>query len=178
MVTLKGETIKLRALEPSDIDFLESTENDESLWQLSNTVVPFSRYQLEQYILNASTDVYESKQLRLVISKHSNQPMGFIDLYEFDPINKKAGVGIVILDLKNRGNGYGREALELMIEYSFSVLDLHQLYCQITESNTQSLRLFESLGFSKVALKKDWTLWDGSFSNEWFLQLINSKHVH
>lgn len=173
MVTLKGETIKLRALEPSDIDFLESTENDESLWQLSNTIVPFSRYQLEQYILTASMDIYESKQLRLVISDYSNQPIGFIDLFEFDPVNNRAGIGIVILEANKRGKGFGKEALELLIQYSFSVLNLHQLYCQISESNNHSLNLFESLGFSKVALKKDWTLWDGSYTNEWFLQLIN-----
>ena len=109
MITLRGKHLHLRGLEPKDIDLLELTENDESLWHLSSTVTPFSRYQLEQYILNANSDLYESKQLRLVISRDDGEALGFIDLYNFDPLNMRAGIGIIIVNQRDRGKGYAKE---------------------------------------------------------------------
>jgi len=178
MVTLIGEHTRLRALEPSDIEILERTENDEELWHLSNSLAPLSRYQLEQYILNASADIFEAKQLRLVISNNDGRVVGFIDLFEFDPIHQRAGVGIVISKTEDRRKGYGGEALKLLIKYAFSRLKLHQLYCHILESNSDSIRLFEAYGFTKVGLKRDWRLLNGAYENEWLLQLINTKDVY
>jgi len=42
MVTLKGEHIYLRALEPEDLEFVHAIENDENIWHLSNTQTPYS----------------------------------------------------------------------------------------------------------------------------------------
>jgi diamine N-acetyltransferase len=178
VLTLQGDHINLRALELSDLSVLESTENDESLWHLSQSIVPFSRHQLEVFILSASSDLYATKQLRLAISNKQGEALGFIDLFDFDPISKKAGVGIVLAKREHRGKGYGKEALTLLIAYAFGRLGLHQLYCNVLESNTASLNLFEQLGFKKVGLKKDWSYWEGHYENEWLLQLINTEHVH
>ena len=178
MVTLQGQHIKLRALEPADIELLFSTENNEDLWHLSQSITPLSRHQLEQYILSASADFYEVKQLRLVISNNDNKALGFIDLFDFDPRARKAGVGIVISNNANRRKGFGKEALSLLIAYAFKRLNLHQLYCSILESNSHSLKLFEDVGFNKIGLKKDWSYQGNSFENEWFLQLLNNDNVH
>ena len=178
MITLQGQHIKLRALEPADIELLLSTENNEDLWHLSQSITPLSRHQLEEYILNSSADFYEVKQLRLVISSKDNTALGFIDLFDFDPRARKAGVGIVISNSANRRKGFGKEALLLLIGYAFKRLNLHQLYCNILESNSHSLRLFEDVGFNKIGLKQDWSYQDNSFENEWFLQLLNNENVH
>ena len=58
-----SENIKLRALEPSDVQLLFEWENDLSIWHLSNTIAPFSKFDLEQYILNSDKDIYSSKQI-------------------------------------------------------------------------------------------------------------------
>jgi len=178
LLTLKGEHIKLRALEPSDLLFLEATENDENLWHLSSSLLPFSRHQLEQYLLSAKTDFFEARQLRLVIARQNNDPLGFIDLFDFDPQHQRAGVGIVITNKESRGQGYGKAALGLLINYAFKRLNLHQLYCNVLESNEPSLKLFEDLGFTRIGLKKDWFFWEGSFHHMWQLQLINITDVH
>lgn len=178
MVTLQGQHIKLRALEPADIELLFSTENNEDLWHLSQSITPLSRHQLEQYILSASADFYEVKQLRLVISNNENKALGFIDLFDFDPLTRKAGVGIVISDSNNRNKGYGKEALSLLIDYAFNRLNLHQLFCNIQESNASSIELFEGAGFKKNGFKRDWSIQGSTFKNEWFLQLLNKDDVH
>ncbi|TXE07645.1 GNAT family N-acetyltransferase [Gelidibacter salicanalis] len=174
METLKGEHIYLRALEPEDLNYIHAIENDEHLWELSNTQTPYSRYILEQYLENSHRDIYEVKQLRLVISTYQHQAIGLIDLFDFDFKNNHAGVGILIQETQNRQQGYGKEALQLLINYSFNQLNLHQLYCNITEDNQASLNLFKNQGFEIVGVKKDWLFSNNKYKNEYFLQLINN----
>lgn len=172
MNTLKGKTIYLRALEPEDLEFVHDVENNESIWELSNTQTPFSKYLIKQYLENAHKDIYEVKQLRLVISNFKDQPLGMIDLFDFDFKNKRAGIGILIKNSNDRGKGYGEEALKLLIDYGFTHLNLHQLYCNISEDNEASIKLFEKQGFLKTGIKKDWNYNNGSFKNEYLFQLI------
>ena len=173
MVTLKGDTIYLRALEPEDLEFVHSIENSESFWELSNTQSPFSKYIIKQYIEHAQKkDIYEAKQLRLVISDYSDDPLGLIDLFDFDFKNKRAGVGILISDSVNRNKGIGFEALQLLINYCFKRLNLKQVYCNISENNEASINLFTSNGFECIGLKKDWNYIDGNYLSEYMYQLI------
>jgi len=173
MITLKGENIYLRALEPEDLEFIHTIENDESLWELSNTITPYSKFLIKQYIQHSHKDIFEVKQLRLVISNYSNKPIGMIDLFDFDFKSGRAGVGILVKDVNDRQLGYGSEALQLLINYSFTHLGLHQLYCNISEDNKASIKLFVSQGFKKVGLKEDWNYIDGGFKNEYLFQLLN-----
>lgn len=172
MVTLKGAHILLRALEPEDLEFIYAIENDENLWELSNTQTPYSRYLLKQYLENAHKDIFEVKQLRLVISNYKNETLGLIDLFDFDFKNKRAGVGILIKSESDRHQGHGKEALKLLIDYSFQQLQLHQLFCNISEDNAVSLQLFKGHGFVEVGIKKDWNFDGKTFKNEYLLQLI------
>jgi diamine N-acetyltransferase len=174
MITLKGKNIYLRALEPEDLDFIHTIENDESIWEISNTITPYSKFLIKQYLEHSHKDIFEVKQLRLVISNYENEPLGMIDLFDFDFKNARAGVGILVKEPKNRQLGYGREAIQLLINYSFTHLDLHQLYCNISEDNEASVKLFESQGFIKIGLKKEWNYVDGNFKNEYLFQLLNN----
>ncbi len=175
MVTLKGKHIELRALEPEDLNLLYAIENDESVWEISSTITPYSKYVLKQYLKNAHKDIYEAKQLRLVICEKKGKALGLIDLFDFDFTNRRAGIGILIVD-QAKNKGYGSEALELLIDYCFSRLKLHQLYCNIAEDNKASIKLFTKQGFTKVGLKQDWVFSQGKFKNEILFQRIN-EHV-
>lgn len=177
MVTLKGQHIFLRALEPEDLEFVHDIENDETIWEVSNTQTPYSKFLIKQYLENAHKDIYEVKQLRLVICKNNGEAIGLIDIFDFDFSNKRAGIGILIKNVEDRGNGYGKEALELLVNYCFKKLHLHQLYCNIAEDNTASLNLFKKAQFETIGLKKDWNLVGSSYKNEYFLQRINTD-VH
>ena len=172
MITLKGTNIYLRALEPEDLEFVHAIENDESVWEVSHTQTPYSKFIIKQYLENAHKDIYEVKQLRLVISNYDGVAVGLIDIFDFDFKNLRAGIGIVVKDEGDRNKGYGKEALQLLVNYSFSHLGLHQLYCNISEENKVSIKLFSSLGFKNVGLKKDWNLVNGTFKNEYLFQLI------
>jgi diamine N-acetyltransferase len=171
MKTLKGEHIILRALEPEDLDFLYQIENNESFWEISHTQTPFSKYILRQYLENAHLDIYESKQLRFLIEeKSTKKQVGMIDLFDFNPQHKRAGIGILIHPDFER-KGFASETLSILINYSFSHLQLHQLYANITSSNSKSLKLFKKHKFEEVGVKKDWILSEGKFKDEVLFQL-------
>ena len=177
MITLKGERVYLRALEPEDLDFIHEIENDESIWEISSTQTPYSKFLIKQYLDNAHKDIYEVKQLRLVIVTHKNLVIGMIDVFDFNFLNKRAGIGILIKDIENRNQGFGAEALKLLTNYCFKHLNLHQLYCNISEDNIASINLFSNQGFQKIGLKRDWNLVNGKYKSEYLFQLINTN-VH
>lgn len=176
MISLKGPHIFLRALEPDDLEFIYTIENDESIWELSNTQTPYSKFLIKQYLDNAHKEIFEVKQLRLVISNYDREPLGLIDLFDFDIKNRRAGIGILIKEPNNRLKGSGSEALGLLINYCFTHLDLHQLYCNISEENQISINLFTRHGFKKIGLKKDWNHVNGVYKNEYLLQLLKKEN--
>ena len=174
MLNLNGTHISLRALEPEDLDFLYSLENNPDIWEISGTTTPYSRHVLQRYLDNAHRDIYDVKQLRLCICNEADAVIGLIDLFDFDPKNRRAGLGIVILTADERGKGFGSEAITMLSDYAFITLDVHQLYANVIEDNLASIHLFEKLGFEKVGLKKDWIFSNGSYKNEILYQKINN----
>ena len=171
MKALQGKNLTLRAMEPNDIDIMYKWENDPDIWKYSNTVSPFSRFHLEQYVINSHCDIYTDKQLRLMITDQEKNTVGCVDLFEFDPKNRRAGIGILIAG-EHRKKGYASETLEIIIHYARSILNLKQLYCNISENNKISINLFKKKGFVKTGTKNDWRLIDNEWENEHFFQLI------
>ncbi|MFO8234311.1 MAG: GNAT family N-acetyltransferase [Bacteroidales bacterium] len=177
MSILEAQNIKLRAVEPSDADLIYKWENDTSIWQAGSTIEPFSRHIIEQYVKNAQFDIFQSKQLRLMIDVKSGgvedpQTVGSIDLFDINMLHQRAGVGILIHDKHNRQKGYAKEALQTLIRYAKNVLFLHQLYCNIDMDNTASIKLFEKEGFTKSGVKQHWIRAKKGWKDEYFYQLI------
>ena len=170
-------TITLRAVEPEDLSLLYVWENDRTVWHVSNTLAPFSRHQLKQYIESNPSDIFAHQQLRMMIdcrgeSSAKVRTVGSVDLFDFDPVNQRAGLGILIASDADRRQGYAFEALQMIIDYCRTVLFLHQLYCNVPASNTSSIKLFGKAGFEIAGTKKDWLRTENSWEDEFLLQLI------
>ena len=176
MLTLRGNNIFLRALEPEDLHLLFRIENNEDFWEISTTNTPYSQYILKQYLQNAHKDIYEIKQLRLVICKSDKTPLGLIDVFNFEPKHKRAAIGILIDNEDERGKGYGAEALKLLCNYCFKHLNCHQVYANVATDNKVSQQLFLKIGFKQCAVKKDWNFIGGAFKDELTYQLIQNVH--
>ena len=162
--------LKLRALEPNDLDLVYEVENDKALWVYSNTSSPFSRHSLKKFIENSHLDIIEHKQLRLVIFDETNS-YGFIDFYDYDIINRRVGVGIIIFK-EHRSKGIGSISLQLAENHLIDHAPIHQFYANISNSNTKSILLFEKNGYIKVGLKKDWIFYNNKFNDELLFQKI------
>lgn len=162
--------ISLRTLEPSDLDFLLNLENDTDNWFVSQTRVPFSKKILSDYI-DSAQDIFLTKQIRFVIClNETKNPIGTIDLFDYDPINQRAGVGI-ILTKKYRNKGYATEALNKVIAYCFKTLLLQNIYCNILTTNLKSIALFKNCGFTEIGVKKNWYKTSTGWEHEALFQL-------
>ncbi len=170
---IKSDHIYLRALEATDLDLLYSFENNQAIWKVSNTLAPFSKDILELYLHTAHQDIYTNKQLRLMVCLiENNEAIGTIDLFELDPLNLRVGVGVLIFEAY-RKNGYAFEAIQLIKRYVQHTLLLHQLYCNISASNKESMALFEKCEFEKTGQKKQWNqISKNQFEDEFMYQLI------
>ncbi len=156
--------IKLRKIEPTDLPFLYQWENDASAWADGANHNPLSQQDLRTYIESTTGDIYRDGQLRLIIEKpsaFSHQPsetLGCIDLFDFDPRNRRAAIGMYIAP-EHRGKGVGKEAVRLLEDYAFGHLNLRVLYAVIATKNTACTTLYRHAGYSPSPLPQ-WTLED------------------
>ncbi len=171
---MKFEKINLRALEPEDLELLYQWENNDQYWVISNTVTPFSRFTLKRYLKHSHKNIYETGQLRLMIEViPDKKTIGTIDIFDFDPFHRRAGIGILIAEEDQRRKGYASMAIKCLIRYCFTSLQLHQLWCNILATNCESIDLFTKMGFEKIGTKKEWVKTVDGYIDEFMFQLLN-----
>jgi diamine N-acetyltransferase len=170
---MKYDKIKLRALEPEDLELLYEWENNVSFWTISNTITPFSKFTLKRYLEHSHKNIYETGQFRLMIELIPEKiTIGTIDIFDFDSFHERAGLGILIANEDYRRKGYASMALKCLVDYCFKTLQLHQLYCNILSNNGESMELFKKHGFIQTGIKKDWIKTSDGYLDEYMLQLI------
>ena len=163
--------VRLRAIEPEDLDLLYRIENDMKLWNVGASNVPYSRYTLHDYIANAADDIYVDRQVRMMVENEEGEIVSIVDVVNFDPGNCRAEVGLIILDAYRR-RGYGSSTLQQIADYALNVLHLHQLFAFVDMRNEGSMSLFEKMGFVAAAKIKDW-LYDGrEYRDAALMQLV------
>lgn len=171
---IKNDNIALRVAEPYDADAIYRWENDMQIWRVSETTVPYSMHQIETFLLS-NNDLNSEKQLRLMIESLSDKTaIGCIDIYDYDSHNSRAGIGILI-DKDHRRQGYAAQAIELLMDYCFNTLLLNQLYVYTLANNMESMLLFESLGFERCGVRKQWYKTSDGFIDQIEYQYINKK---
>lgn len=169
---LKGEHVLLRALEPTDLDILYKWENDAKLWLVTDTMAPFSRQMLWQYLENYTGDIYQSRELRLMVCDvATGEPIGTVDFFNFSPLNNRAELGLFIAP-EFRGRGLGRKALELLCDYACNHIGLRQIYVYITVDNEACLSLFDDYGFSHVGILKHWVKRGNRYTDVVLMQIV------
>ena len=169
-MNIEATICRLRALEPEDLELMYGWENDMQIWRVSGTVAPFSRHVLSRLIEEQQFDIYATRQMRLVI-EHDGQAVGAVDLFEFDPHNRRAGVGIIV-DSQHRVQGLGYDALKALEQYARQTLHLHQLWCSVTVDNEASLKLFRKAGYVECGLRREWILTSDGALDEILMQKI------
>ncbi len=153
---LNDDVIRLRAVEPYDLDLLLEWENDSSEWHSAVNIAPFSRSQMQAYIDSYSADVVRDGQVRFMIHDNSTDTaVGMVDLFDFDAINRRASVGIFVCR-NARGRGVGTHALEAIVRYAGKCLILNQLSAVISSDNQASLALFTKNGFVQSGCLREW----------------------
>ena len=170
-MNIEGNLCRLRALEPEDLDAMYGWENDTDSWRVSGTVAPFSRHVLSRLIDEQQFDIYATRQMRLVIETLDGTAVGAVDMFEFDPQNLRAGVGIIVAP-PYRKQGFALDALQTLERYVRDVLRMHQLWCSVGADNEASLALFKKAGYAECGRRKEWILTPNEAIDEVLMQKI------
>ena len=161
MNTESSVNVTLRAIEPEDLDLLYQIENDQQLWHVGATNVPYSRYTLHDYIATSSDDIYADRQVRLIVEIDSqgenadHETVGICDIVRFEPQHLRAEAGIVIMK-PYRQQGYALAALQQLAQYALRILHLHQLYAVVAADNAAALALFQQAGYERQGVLREW----------------------
>ena len=170
---LSAKDYRLRAPELKDLDLMFELENMPELWMFGDVTGPYSKDALEDYIKRSQNDLFVDRQLRLMIENKEGVVVGIIDLFDFNPMNSRAEVGIVVHP-SYRNQGIGTIALQLLCDFCFDYLGIHQLYAYIDVDNAACHALFKACSFEQVGQIKDWM--HGArkqYRDVWLVQLIN-----
>ncbi|MBR1940333.1 MAG: GNAT family N-acetyltransferase [Bacteroidaceae bacterium] len=171
-----GEQVRLRAMEPQDVEVLYEMENDPASWDVSNFSVPYSRHVLSEYIAQSQSDLFADRQLRLMIVRGGDgEVVGTIDLTDFSAFHRRGEVGIAIREA-HQGHGYAKEALQLFADYAFRFLRLKQLNAHVAADNAHSLSLFQSCGFEQCGILKAWWRVEGEYKDVVMLQRLRIEN--
>lgn len=154
---LEDDIVRLRALEPEDLELLYTIENDTATWCVSNTAGPYSRFALRQYLAAQPRDIFEHRELRLVIVRRADdKAIGLLDITSYEPVHARAEVGLALL-VEERGQGYASRSLSLIHEFARTILRLHLLYAHVSaKHNPACHHLFTSKGYTETAILPGW----------------------
>ena len=169
---ISNDIVTLRSLEATDLDVLYGWENDSSLWTASNTTSPSPKSYLWQYLQNYDSDIYNTRQLRLMITlTGTGEPVGTVDLINFDPLNNRAELGLMV-DSAHEGKGYAGEALKLTIGYARDYLGLFQIYALVDVDNKACISVLKKHGFVTNGVLKQWINHGAEVHDVEIMQLI------
>ena len=175
VMNIEGRTIRLRAVEPGDVDLMYEWENDCDIWPVSGTTEPFSRHQLERFVERHQdiVGVLCDGQLRLIIETLlSSKPVGAIDLFEYDPIHRRAGIGILIYEQSDRGRGYASDAVETLCRYAHDTAARASAVVQRRCRQRSEPAPVPRAGFTEIGVKRDWLWRPNGYHDEVMLQKI------
>lgn len=173
MTNLSSSNIYLRAVEPEDLDFLYRWENCVEVWGDSNTLAPYSKLAIKEFIERSlSESVFEMKQVRFMVCLCENDMVvGTADIFDIDGFNNRGEIGLLI-DNNFRGRGFAKEVLDILCNYAKDILLLNQLCVHIATDNSSCLELFKKSDFINCGTIKEWFRRKEGYKDVVFLQKL------
>ena len=171
---LQGINIILRPLKLSDWERTIEWRNSLSIKNMA-MMHPFPITELNEKDWYAgmvgSTD---NSTVYFTITGKDDKPLGFISLRKINYINRNCHLGIVIGESTDRGRGYGREAMELILNYAFKTLNLHKVTVEVLCGNDHAIGLYKKLGFVEEGILRQQYFCCGEYMDVMLLSAFSS----
>jgi [ribosomal protein S5]-alanine N-acetyltransferase len=154
---IEGQQLRLRGLAAADAEAIFAVFGDPEVVRFWSAP-PLVGVLAAGWMIDEIRDAFAARRLFQwgICLRETGELLGTCTLYQLDRAHRRAELGIA-LRRSAWGRGYAREALELLIAFSFRKLDLHRLEADIDPNNAASLRLFERQGFRREGyLRQRW----------------------
>jgi RimJ/RimL family protein N-acetyltransferase len=146
--------------------------NDELLVKRNNNYQPIHEGNHENWF----NDIIKRPDVRIFSIRVEGVLIGTCQLYNIDWINRNAELQIRIGSSDYRGKGLGKQALDYLISYGFSQLNLNRIYLNVFEYNEQAFKLYEKLNFSVEGIQKEMIYINGVYQDVILMALLKSNY--
>ncbi|PTW01770.1 RimJ/RimL family protein N-acetyltransferase [Halanaerobium saccharolyticum] len=175
---IEGDKVFIRQLELGDEELLHRWRNNSQ----GNLYCGFKygflmskesfRLQVETEIKNE--DVFPPKKMFIFCKKEDLTPIGELSYRNWDKRNRSAEFGIENGEIKDRGKGYGFDALNNFIEFMFNFLNLNRIELTTLADNHKSQNLYKKLGFKKIGIMREASFdsREGTYSDVLYMDLL------
>ncbi|MFD2924738.1 GNAT family N-acetyltransferase [Halobacillus naozhouensis] len=149
-----SKRINLRKVNEGDADIYHKWRNNPVV--MENTSPSLDVYTLEETeeFIRVITGSGDSKCYMIELNDQ-DKSIGIVSLINIDYKNRNAECIIDIGEKDYWSNGYGREAMGLVLNYSFLEMNLHKVYLRVFSFNHRAIKLYEKVGFVKEGEHKD-----------------------
>ncbi|MFX1299707.1 MAG: GNAT family N-acetyltransferase [Promethearchaeota archaeon] len=155
-VMFKGKRVTLRAVELDDIPDILRHFNDIEVRRFLNMITPVSAEEEEKWIQNLTRQ--RKAGTAYVFAMELQKPkqfLGICGLIGVDTIHRSAALGIAMQNKRYWGKGLGTEAIRLLVDFGFNIINLHRIYLTVFENNPRAERVYEKVGFTKTGRQRD-----------------------
>ncbi|MFW9924887.1 MAG: GNAT family N-acetyltransferase [Candidatus Thorarchaeota archaeon] len=171
-----GEKVTLRQFELTDLNDIAKYWNTISLRRELGTVVPKSLQDLEEWIRNTWVEKQAGRgYFFAIVDKKTKELLGYCSLKNVRNINRSATVTIAIFDERNRGKGFGTDAMKVLLLVGFGYLNFHRIGLNVFETNSQAIKVYEKVGFKKVGLQRETDFIDGKYVNDVIMDILEDE---
>ena len=167
---LMGERIYLSPLNPDDAEILTAWAND------LETTVPLGH--VEAISMQREREILQhlaKADHNFSIVRHDldeDKMIGNGGFFDVDHRDRRAMLTIRIGDPESRGKGYGTEAINLMLEYGFGLLNLENILLTVASYNTRAIRCYEKCGFKIMGRRRNAIWINGEAYDNVYMDII------
>jgi diamine N-acetyltransferase len=173
---IQGKRVRLRAIDRNDLPFFVTWLNDEEVRENISVYIPVSIIQEEEWFNAILKHPAEEQPLTIeVLLGEEWRVVGDMSIFKIDQLNRSAEVGIFIGDKQYWGQGYGVDAMRLMLRHGFNHLNLNRIYLHVFETNTRGIRCYEKCGFTMEGKMRQAHYLNGKYIDVLLMSIIKSE---
>ncbi|MGG1660771.1 GNAT family N-acetyltransferase [Brevibacillus sp. NRS-1366] len=171
---LEGERVYLRPIGLEDTEFYYQSLYSKETRKLTGTQKHYTREQIHQYIESKGQD--SSSVLLLIALCESDQVIGDIQIGDIDMFNRNAFIRIAIEQSAYQGKGYGSEAMRLMLDYGFGILNLHRIELNVFAYNDRAIHTYEKLGFQREGVQRQALYYNHAYHDSILMSMLADEY--
>ncbi|XKK40166.1 GNAT family N-acetyltransferase [Nocardiopsis sp. ARC36] len=170
--TLTGERVHLVPLGPEHTDAYFTAGLDEEVRRLTGTHRHLTYAEAREW---CATRAGSTDRLDLaILAPGDGRYLGELSVYAVAAENESAGYRIALSAIEFTGQGLGREATQLVLEYAFERIGLHRVWLHVYAFNMRAIAVYRSCGFSVEGRMRDALLWEGRRHDELLMGVLRS----
>ncbi|CAH0119221.1 hypothetical protein PAE9249_01720 [Paenibacillus sp. CECT 9249] len=171
---LEGDKVYLRPIGLDDTELYFRMLFHPETRRLTGTKKHFTKEQIRQYIEGKTHD--SSTVLLLIALCETDEVIGDIALQDIDATNRNANIRIAIDGSGHQGKGYGSEALHLMLDYGFGILNLHRIELNVFDYNGRAKHVYEKLGFKQEGVQREALFYDHKYHDSIMMSILEDEY--